>query len=187
MSERRWLRLATAALAACVLGCPPDRCPPGRFCALVASGTDAGPLTACLPGAWRAYGDGGSCFPIPCRTDGGGPGECGQADCVQQSFTVFVPGATASSGRMFGGGYISSATAGTWTNLIRPEEWSYGIEGAQLITDGGSGPRSQPVTCTAQELVLGEIALKVRLTENEAAALRALVLDGGTWVSLPHP
>ncbi len=77
--------------------------------------------------------------------------------------------------------------AQTCAQRLKDRTWYIGVEGSELITDGGSGPRSQTVTCTAEQLVLGGIALKLRLGDAEAAALRGLMLDGGTWASLPRP
>lgn len=158
----------------------------GPTCFLEARGADAGSLSDCIPGAWRAYGDGGSCAPIPCRADGGGPQECAWADCVQQVYTVFMP-AAGSGGTMFLGSYVASATAGTWSSTIAAERVTYTVEGSRLVTDNGGGPRSQEVTCTAEQLVLGQIALKSRASAVESVALRALMIDGGTWSGLPYP
>lgn len=88
---------------------------------------------------------------------------------------------------MFSASFVASATRGTWSNPLRPERFAYGVEGTKLITDAGAGPRSQSVSCTAQQLVLSEIALKTRASAQESAALRSLMLDGGTWSGLPLP
>lgn len=60
-------------------------------------------------------------------------------------------------------------------------------DGGLLVTAGAGGPRSQDVTCTAQQLALGEVALKTRMSVGETNVLGALMLDGGTWSGLPHP
>lgn len=182
----RRAHLFLAGLALVLTGCD-DKCPGGSKCTLQAAGDDAGALPACIVGAWRSAGDGGSCAPFPCRPDAGPP-ECAQADCVQREVVVFVPDSQgSSSGAMYSASFIASSTRGTWSNPIKPEQFVFGVNAAQLITDAGAGPRAQSVTCTVQQLVLGEIALKTRSPAPESAALRALMLDGGTWSGLPLP
>lgn len=163
------------------------KCLDASDCPLQAQGADAGSLSECVAGAWRAYGDGGSCRPIPCRADGGGPLECGQVDCVQQVFTVFVPASSGSAGIMFGGSYVASPSASTWSSTVVADRYEYSVDGSKLMTDNGTGPRSQEVTCTAEQLVLGQFALKIRASAVESAALRRLMIDGGTWSNLPYP
>lgn len=126
------------------------------------------------------------CSPIPC-TGSGGPPECQHSDCAKYSFTVFVPGQSASGGIMFTGSFVRSATAGTWSNPLPPERFAYAASETTLITDGGAGPRSQPATCTQQQLVLGQIALKERSSAAESSALTGLLLDGGTWSGVAAP
>jgi hypothetical protein len=173
-------------LAATLIGCE-KKCADAPGCFLTATGADAGRLEACIAGAWRAYGDGGACSPIPC-TASGGPPECRQSDCTKYSFTLFVPAAQGeASGVMYTGSFVRSASAGTWSNPLPPERFAYTANETTLVTDGGSGPRSQSATCTQQQLVLGEIVLKERSSAAESEALTGLLRDGGTWSGVAAP
>ena len=76
---------------------------------------------------------------------------------------------------------------GTWSSVIPPERYGFLAQAGRLFTDGGAGPRFTDATCTAQQLVIGGGALKIRASAAEAAALQALVLDGGVWIGRNYP
>ena len=181
-------RAALVALLMCT-ACPqqPDKCPDAPGCLVVATGDDAGTQKECVAGGWRAAGSGGSCSPIPCRLDGG-PAECLHVDCAKHPYTLFVPDSPAAvTGTMFTGAFTYSATGGVWSSVTVPDRFSYSIEGSQLLTSGTSGTAAQHITCTVQQLVLGQLAVKVRLDADASKELEALVLDAGTWTSRPYP
>lgn len=179
--------IAALALAGCNCGGTPPKCAEPESCTIVAMGEDAGPLESCVNGAWRNYGDGGACAPIPCRADAGPP-ECGRPDCVKFGFSVYLPEQPAgNSGTVFQGSFIISPSGATWSSVIPPERYPYLAQTGRLFTDGGSGPRSIDATCTAQQLVIGAGALKIRVSMAEAAALQNLVRDGGVWIGRPYP
>jgi hypothetical protein len=182
---RRLAVIACLALAAC--NCEPPRACENGGCLLVAKGEDAGVLENCVTGAWRSYGGGGACAPIPCRPDAGPP-ECGRADCSKYAYSVYLPDVDGgSAGTVFQSSFILSASAQTWSAVIPPDRYAYVAAQGTLFTDGGSGPRQIDATCTAQQLVIGGAALKIRSSPAEAAALEVLMRDSGVWSGLPAP
>lgn len=177
----RALTLALATLTLAPLACAPP-CPGGKGCPLAATGPSGGPLPLCLAGAWKNAST-GSCRPIPCSPDAGPP-ECGRDDCTQHGYLVFDPTSDDSNrGVVSQGNFVRSDFASTSSAVIPPTRGTYSIADGKLVW--GSSP--QIVTCSATQLVLGEVALKLRASEAETLALRQQLSGSGTWTAQPAP
>jgi hypothetical protein len=97
---------------------------------------------------------------------------------------VFEPASDDSSrGVVSQGNFVRSDVASTSSAVIPPTRGAYSIADGKLVW--GSSP--QIVTCSATQLVLGEVALKLRASETEKSALRQQLSGSAIWTAQPSP